>query len=75
MIPKKHVAHGGNNAYILVRKPKRQFVSPQHRWEDTITLDLKEGCEWIKMAQDRGLWQALEVMNLQVKKCSKLFCS
>jgi hypothetical protein len=36
------------NAYILVRNPKgkRQFESPQHRWEDTTELDLEEvGCE------------------------------
>ena len=42
------------------------------RWEDNIKMDLQEvGCgdmDWIKLAQDRGRWQALvnAVMNLRV---------
>jgi hypothetical protein len=41
---------------ILVWKPK-------HRWENNIKMDLKEtgleGMNWILLAQDRFLWQAL----------------
>jgi len=48
------------NAYnILVGKPegKRPLRRPRHRWEDNITMDLKEiGCRdvnWIQLLQDR----------------------
>jgi hypothetical protein len=45
------------NAYkILVRKPKwkRPLRRPRHRWEDDITMDLRqigwEGVDWIHLA-------------------------
>ena len=59
---------------VLVGKPegKRPLWRHQHRWEDNITMDLQEvgcgGMEWIKLAQYRDRWQALQnvVMNLQI---------
>jgi len=57
---------------VLVGRPegKRPLGRPRRRWED-IKLDLqKVGCgslDWIKLAQDRDRWRALNaVMNLQV---------
>ena len=44
---------------IFVGKPegKTPLVSPLHRWEDNIKIDLQEvGCgrlDWIELAQDR----------------------
>jgi len=51
---------------------KRPLGRRRHRWEDNIKMDLKYvGCadmDWIKLAQDRDRWRALEnaVMNLRV---------
>jgi hypothetical protein len=45
---------------------------PNRRWEDNITLDVKEvgcgGMDWIVLSKDRDRWRALvnAVMNLQV---------
>jgi hypothetical protein len=45
---------------------------PKYRWEDGIRMDLWEvgwgGVEWIQLALDRGRWQSLlnMVMNLRV---------
>jgi hypothetical protein len=57
---------------VLVGKPegKRPLGRPRCRWAD-IKMDLqKVGCgswDWIKLAQDRDRWWALNVvMNLQV---------
>jgi hypothetical protein len=53
---------------VVVRKPEG---TSRHRWED-IEMDLEEvghgGMDWIELAQDRGRWQALTnvVMNLWV---------
>jgi hypothetical protein len=59
------------NAYrILARKPegKRPLGRSRRRWEDNITMDLREigwGCmDWIDLAQDRALVNT--VMNLRV---------
>jgi hypothetical protein len=57
---------------IFVGKPEgnRPFRRPKHRWEDNIKMDLREigfwGVNWVHMAQDRGQWQALVniIMNL-----------
>ena len=55
---------------VLVGKPegKRPLWRPRHRWEDNIKMDLQEGMDWIRLAQDRNRWKALvnAVMNLQV---------
>jgi hypothetical protein len=43
---------------ILVRKPerKRPLERPRRRWEDNITMDLREiewgGMDWIDLSQD-----------------------
>jgi len=48
-----------------VRKPegKRALGRPRRRWKCNIKINLQEeGCEdidWIDLAQDRGMWQAL----------------
>ena len=63
------------NAYrALVGKPevKRSLGRPRHRWEDNISMDLKEvGCipgDWLALAEDRDQWRAYvrAVMNLRV---------
>jgi hypothetical protein len=63
------------NVYrVLMGKPegKRPLGRPRHRWEDGIRMDIRESgwgsVDWIQMAQDRDLWQALVnmVMNLRV---------
>jgi hypothetical protein len=62
------------NAYkILVGKPEgnKQLGRPRRRWEDNITMDLKEieweVVDWIQLARDRDQWRALAntVMNLR----------
>jgi hypothetical protein len=48
---------------------KRPLGRPRQRWEDGIRMDLREtglgGVDWIRMAQDRDRWRAVEnvVMN------------
>jgi hypothetical protein len=63
------------NAYnILVAKPegKRPLGRPRLRWEDNITMDLREvGCEGVNrmhLAQEKDQWWALvnTVMNFRV---------
>jgi hypothetical protein len=72
-----HVARvgEGRNLYrVFLGKPEgeRPLGRPRRRWEDGIKMDLEEigwgGVEWIHLAQDRDLWQALvnAVMNLRV---------
>jgi hypothetical protein len=76
-----HVARKGEreremrNAYnILVREPeeKRPLGRPRRRWEDNITMDLKdigwEGVDWVHLGQDRYQWCAFvkTVMNFRV---------
>jgi hypothetical protein len=59
---------------VLVGKPegKRPLERPRRRWKDELRMDLREtgwgNVEWIQLAQDRGQWQALVnmVMNLRV---------
>jgi hypothetical protein len=74
---KGHVARMGakRNAYrILVgmAEGKRPLIRPRRRWVDNIKMDLREtgwyGMDWIALAQDRDLWQALVnmIMNLRV---------
>jgi hypothetical protein len=63
------------NVYkVLMAKPegKRPLGKPRHRWEDGITMDLREigwgSVDWIQLAQDRDRWRAVvnKVMNLRV---------
>jgi hypothetical protein len=63
-----HVACTGEKrkAYrILVGKPegKRPLERPRRRWADNIEMDLREiirdGMDWIGLAQDRDQWRAL----------------
>jgi transposase len=68
-----HVARIGakKNAYrILVGNPegKRPLGRPRRRWVDNIKMDLRDGMDWIDLAQNRGQWRALvnPVINLRV---------
>jgi hypothetical protein len=63
---------GEKNAHsILVGKleGKRPLRRPGCRWEDNVTMDLREigweGVDWMHLTQDRDQWQALVnvVMN------------
>jgi hypothetical protein len=65
----------GRGVYrILVGRPegKRPLEIPRCRWEDNITMDLREkgidGANWIQLAEDRVQWWAClnTVMNLRV---------
>jgi hypothetical protein len=60
---------------VLVGKPegKRPLRGPKHRCENGIRMDQREkwlagAVEWIQLAQDKGQWQDLVnvVMNLRV---------
>ncbi|KAJ4448620.1 hypothetical protein ANN_00010 [Periplaneta americana] len=62
------------NAYrVLVGRPegKRSLGRPRRRWEDNITMDLREvgydDRDWINLAQDRDRWRAYlrAAMNLR----------
>ena len=47
---------------VLVEKPERRrpLERPRHRWEDNITMDLREvGWDWINLAEDRDRWRAV----------------
>jgi len=72
-----YVASMGENrvvSWLLVGKPEgnRPFGRSRRSWEDNIKMNLQEveceGMDWIDLAQDRGRWQALVnmVMNLRV---------
>jgi hypothetical protein len=55
---------------VLVRRPqgKRPLGRPRGRWDDNIKMDLRDGANWIRLAQDRVQWWAFVnmVMNLRV---------
>jgi hypothetical protein len=59
---------------VLVGRPegKRPLGRPRHRWENNITMDLREividGATWIRLAQDTVQWRAFvsTVMNPRV---------
>ncbi|KAJ4435082.1 hypothetical protein ANN_23657 [Periplaneta americana] len=72
-----HVARMGEtrNAYRkLVGRPegKRPLGMPRRRWEDNITMDLRDvgydDKEWINLAQDRDQWRVYvrAAMNVRV---------
>jgi hypothetical protein len=70
-----HTACRGKMRYackILVRKPKGKIPLRRTmcKWEDDIRLDLREigweGANWIHLAQDRDLWQALVNMVMKL---------
>jgi hypothetical protein len=65
----------GRGVYtVLVGKTegKRALGRPRCRWENNINMDLREigidGVNWIRLAQDRVLWQAFvnTVINLRI---------
>jgi hypothetical protein len=65
----------GRGVYrFLVGRPegKRPLGRPRRRWEDNITMNLREiridGANWIRLAQDRVQWRAFvsTVMNRRV---------
>jgi hypothetical protein len=67
-----HTARTGEtiSAYkILVRKPeeKRQLRWPRRRRDDNIKMDLRDGVDWIYLAQVIDWWRALvnTVMNIR----------
>ena len=73
-----HVARMGETRgvyRVLVGKTegKRPLGRPRRRWEDNIKIGLQEvgcgGMDWIELAQDRDMWQALvsTVMNFRVR--------
>ena len=53
-------------------RERDHLAYPIRRWQDNIKMDLQEvgcgGMDWIELAQDRDMWQALvnTVMNLRV---------
>jgi hypothetical protein len=52
-------------------KGKRPLERPRNRWEDGITVDVREigwDIEWIQLAQGGGRWRSVvnTVMNLRV---------
>jgi hypothetical protein len=59
---------------VLVGKleGKISLGGPRHTWEDNIKMDFKAvgwgNADWIHLAQDRDLWQALvtAIINLWV---------
>jgi hypothetical protein len=72
-----HVARMGEERKVYkvsVGKPegKRPLGRPRHRWENGISMDLREigweSVDWIHLAQDRQQWRAAVsmVMNLWV---------
>jgi hypothetical protein len=73
----RHVTRIGKMRYlyqILVGKPerKRPHGRLRHRWEDSITMYLREigreVVDWIHLTQNRVQWRTLvnTVMNIQV---------
>ena len=57
---------------ILTGTPigKRPLGKPRHRWEDSISMDLKEiginTRNWVDLAQDRDYWRALVIVALNL---------
>jgi hypothetical protein len=71
-----HVAHMGEKKgarRVLVGKAegKRLLGRRRHRWEDSIKMNLQqikcEGVDWIHLNQDRGQWQALVSMVINLR--------
>jgi hypothetical protein len=63
-----------NVCKVLMGKPegKRTLGRPRHRWEDGISIDLREigwgSIDWIQFAEDRDFCRALvnTVINLWI---------
>jgi hypothetical protein len=66
------IIHEFTNVYVAKRERKRPPGRPRRRWENSMTMDLKEigweGVDWMHLAQERDQWRALinTVMNLRV---------
>jgi hypothetical protein len=60
---------------VLVGKPegKRPLGRPRRRWEDGIRIDLREiglgGVNWIRLAQYRDRWRAVECRDEPSGSC------
>jgi hypothetical protein len=58
---------------------RRILARPRCRWEDTISVDLREICwegvDWILLAEDRGQWRAsvCMVINLRIPQMAGNF--
>jgi hypothetical protein len=71
-----HVAHMGEGRGVYGgfggRPEGKRPLGRPYWWEDNIKMDLRkigiDGANWIRLAQDRVLWQAFAntVMNLRV---------
>jgi hypothetical protein len=64
-----HVARMGekrNANRILLGKPegKKPLGRTRRRWVNNIKIDLRDGMDWIDLAQDRDRWRAF--VNLRV---------
>jgi hypothetical protein len=63
-----------NVCKVLMGKPegKRTLGRPRHRWEDGISIDLREigweSIDWIQLGEDRDFCRALvnTVINLRI---------
>jgi hypothetical protein len=66
---------------VLAGKPegKRALGGPRSRWEDVIRMDLREiglgGVNWIRLAQDRDRWRAVEFGDEPSGSCATGFVS
>jgi hypothetical protein len=62
----------GNKYNILVGKPKGKRPIGRPRWEENITMNLREigweGVDWIHVAQNRYQWRVLvsTINNIRV---------
>ena len=68
------IQNGGRSAFkILTGKPtgKRHLGRLRRRWEDNITMELKEirinTSNWVYSAQDRDYWRALVSVALNLR--------
>jgi hypothetical protein len=69
----EHIGEKRHAYRTFLGKPegRRPLGRPRRRWEDNITMDLRDagwgGMAWIHLSLDRDQWQALVniTMNLQ----------
>jgi hypothetical protein len=55
--------------HAVISTGKRLFGRPRPRWEDNISMNLKEvgweGVNWMHLSQDENQWRA--IMNIVMK--------